>query len=641
MRRLGWIVVVSLLAALFAAPAAYAQKRVALVIGNSAYRYTSALDNPKNDAADMAATLRKHGFAVIEGVDLDKAAFDRKVGDFASALKGADAGVFFYAGHGLQVGGQNYLVPIDAKAEEEVRLDLEMVRVDVVHRIMERQTETNVLFLDACRDNPLARNLARSIGTRSAEVGRGLARVDAGVGTLISFATQPGNVALDGAGRNSPYTGALVRHLTAPKEDLSAILIDVRNDVMRETKNKQVPWEHVALRARFYFGSAIASAAPPTPPTRLSEAAEGWTIAERANTIAALDAFVRRFGDTYYGDLAKVQLAELKEVEAAKQKAEEAARSKANAEWERLTLQLQGEEKRKEVETAKRMEDAKARVKASTVRQPSDDAAFPRARQQRPDAVAVIIGNNTYRNGVPNVDYALRDAEAMKLLMTKTLGLDPSHVIVLKDASRIDMDTWFGNDKDHKGKLWRMIGEGQSDLYVFYSGHGVPGGKDNNGAFLLPVDADPNHAGLTAYPLEQLLDNLAKLPAKSTTVFVDGSFSGRSPDALETPLITQASRVIALSKVTVGNRKKVNLFAAAESTQLASWDVEKGHGIFTRYVLSGLAGEADENKDSQVTAGELEDYLRKQVRRAARRAHGREQDPQFTGTNRGAVLSSF
>ena len=157
--------------------AAVAQKRVALVIGNSAYQHTPKLTNPKNDATDMAAALKKLGFQVIEGFDLDKAAFDRKVRDFAGALKGAEVGVFFYAGHGLQVGGQNYLVPIDAKAEAADALDFEMVRRRrrAAHHGARRRN-TNILFLDACRDNPLARNLARAMGTRSTEIGRGLAR---------------------------------------------------------------------------------------------------------------------------------------------------------------------------------------------------------------------------------------------------------------------------------------------------------------------------------------------------------------------------------------------------------------------------------------------------------------------------------
>jgi uncharacterized caspase-like protein len=303
------------------APTAYAQKRVALVVGNSAYRYTPELGNPKNDAADIAAALRKHGFEVIEAADLDKAAFDRKLGDFAGALRGADAGVFFYAGHGLQVGGQNYLVPIDAKAEEEVRLELEMVRVDTVHRIMERQTASNVLFLDACRDNPLARNLARTMGTRSAEVGRGLRQVEAGVGTLISFSTQPGNVALEGSGRNSPYTGALVRHLAAPRGDLYAILIDVRKEVIEATRNRQVPWENSALTAPFYFSlhaSTVLSGPHTTTSSaqlKLKEAAEAWDRTKDTASVAVLEAFIRRFGDTYYGDLAKALVEERRQEE--------------------------------------------------------------------------------------------------------------------------------------------------------------------------------------------------------------------------------------------------------------------------------------------------------------------------------------
>ena len=204
--------VVGLVLTFFAHPA-LAQKRVALVIGNAAYQHTAKLANPRNDATDIVAALKKHGFLVIEGFDLNKADFDRKVREFANALSGAEAGVFFYAGHGLQVAGRNFLVPIDAELSTAAALEFEMVRVDVVHRVMEQQTNTNILFLDACRDNPLARNLARSMGTRSSDIGKGLSSIQSGVGTLISFSTQPDNVALDGTGRNSPFAGALVKQL--------------------------------------------------------------------------------------------------------------------------------------------------------------------------------------------------------------------------------------------------------------------------------------------------------------------------------------------------------------------------------------------------------------------------------------------
>ena len=182
MRRVAIILafMASILTLAGAPGAADAQGRVALVIGNSAYRHAAPLANPKNDAADVAAALRKLNFRVIEGVDLDKAAFDRKVAEFAGALRGASVGLFFYAGHGLQVGGQNYLVPVDAQADTAAALDFQMVRLDLVQRTMEREAQTNILFLDACRDNPLARNLARTMGTRSTDVGRGLAAAEFG-----------------------------------------------------------------------------------------------------------------------------------------------------------------------------------------------------------------------------------------------------------------------------------------------------------------------------------------------------------------------------------------------------------------------------------------------------------------------------
>jgi len=252
--------------------AAHAGKRVALVIGNSAYQHAGELANTRNDAVDMAAALRTHGFQVLDGIDLDKAALERRIRDFAAALVGADVGVFFYAEHGLQISGTNYLVPIDAQLRTASALDFEMVRLDLVQRTMEREAPTNILFLDACRDNPLAPNLARAMGTRSADIGRGLAPAESGVGTLISFSTQPGNVALDGTARNSPFAGALIRHLRSSSDDLSAILIAVRNDVMRDTQRRQVPWEHSSLTGRFYFipsppAVAVTPPAPAEPPS--------------------------------------------------------------------------------------------------------------------------------------------------------------------------------------------------------------------------------------------------------------------------------------------------------------------------------------------------------------------------------------
>src|SRR5436190_5310607 len=261
-----------------------AERRVALVIGNSAYAYAGDLANPKNDATDVSSALKKRGFEVIDGLDLDKAAFDRKVRDFATALSGADVGVFFYAGHGLQVGGENYLVPIDAQGEAAA-LDFEMVPLVLVQRVMERQTPTNIIFLDACRNNPLARNLARAMGARSAQIGAGLAAVESGVGTLISFSTQPGNVATDGRGRNSPFAGALAKQIATSAESLGDLLIAVCNSLMKETGGKQVPWEHSALRGRVYLGRRVTARSPKEwPPSAVKNLVDGGRLAPRTST---------------------------------------------------------------------------------------------------------------------------------------------------------------------------------------------------------------------------------------------------------------------------------------------------------------------------------------------------------------------
>jgi hypothetical protein len=297
-------------------PPVTAQRRVALVVGNSAYRYARRLENPRNDATDIGAAFRRLGFRVIEGFDLDKAGLEAKVREFTALLRGADVGVFFYAGHGLHVSGHNYLVPVDAQLGGASALELELVRLDLVHRAMEREARTNILFFDACRDSPLSDNLARAMGTRSVEIGRGLGVVLGSAGTLISFSTQPGTLALDGKGRNSPYSAALLRQLATSQEDLGAMLIAVRNEVMRETDRRQVPWEHSALTGRLYFNPAaepaagrVAAAATASP---AREAFEAWSVARDTTSLAVLEAYIARYGDTFYAELARARVAELR-----------------------------------------------------------------------------------------------------------------------------------------------------------------------------------------------------------------------------------------------------------------------------------------------------------------------------------------
>ena len=204
-----------LLSLLSIAPAA-AEKRIALVVGNSAYQNVTRLDNPRNDAALMADTLTGLGFTLIGGraqLDLDKQAMDGAVQNFGRQVQGADVALFYYAGHGVQVAGSNYLVPVTANPTREADVDFQMVDVNLVLRQMQGSgTRLNMVILDACRNNPFgARGLRASDG--------GLAQMRAPEGTLISYATQPGNVAQDGSDGHSPYT-CLLYTSPSPRDGL-------------------------------------------------------------------------------------------------------------------------------------------------------------------------------------------------------------------------------------------------------------------------------------------------------------------------------------------------------------------------------------------------------------------------------------
>ena len=251
--------------------AAKAEKRVALIIGNSAYVNAGQLRNPKNDATDFASALKLLDFEVVLATDLGKRDFDDRIREFTKMLANADVGVFFYAGHGLQVNGMNYLIATDAKLEAERDLDWETVRLDLLLAQMEREVKTNIVFLDACRNNPFAGKLARSM-SRGPDPTGGLATVTSGVGTFISFATAPGRVASDGTARNSPFSAALKKHVLEPGISINDLMVEVRKEVYSATNGNQVPWDHSALLGRFYFngGAATAAIAAPKPDVKVA-----------------------------------------------------------------------------------------------------------------------------------------------------------------------------------------------------------------------------------------------------------------------------------------------------------------------------------------------------------------------------------
>jgi len=249
---------------------ASAEKRVALVVGNADYKSVAPLDNPGNDAADMAAKLRGLGFNVIEGTDADLPQLKNYIKQFSQQLNGADVALFYYSGHAIQVQDTNYLVPVDATLGSELDVDLETLSLGTVLRQMQNKARVNLVFLDACRDNPFLQRLKR--GTKNIQATRGLSRVDTNhVGSVIVFATAPGETALDGTGRrNSPFTEAMLRHMDTPGQDIGIMLRKVRGDVIRTTNSEQIPWERSSLTDAFYFSSLAAPPAgtlqPDNPP---------------------------------------------------------------------------------------------------------------------------------------------------------------------------------------------------------------------------------------------------------------------------------------------------------------------------------------------------------------------------------------
>lgn len=259
--RLALACVVIALAAAPAAPAA-AQRRVALVVGNAAYRHVPVLANPGNDARAIAAALVRLGFDTDLVVDADRAAMEAAVRRLGDRAAGADAALFFYAGHAVEVAGRNYLVPISANVRSARDLPFETLDFDALLTQVEGRARVALILLDSCRDNPFRALL----GTATRGVVRaGIAAVQSATGTLIAFATAPGQVAQDGSGLHSPFTAALLEHIETPGLEIRQMLARVRKSVREATGGQQVPWETSALEGEVLLRTAAVTPPPPRP----------------------------------------------------------------------------------------------------------------------------------------------------------------------------------------------------------------------------------------------------------------------------------------------------------------------------------------------------------------------------------------
>src|SRR5260370_11827202 len=341
---------------------AHAEKRVALVLANSAYQNVPQLPNPANDGALIAATLKEAGFDVVDSRhDMPALEMRRALRDFTDSARDADIAVIYYAGHGMEVDGTNYLIPIDAKLERDTDVYDEALSLDRILVAAEPAKQLRLVILDACRDNPFAKSMKKTVALRS--IGRGLAQIEpTSPNTLIAYSAKAGSTAMDGDAKNSPFTIALSKHLTKPGLHARNAFGFVRDDVLKETANRQEPFvygslggDDVPLVPAKVLPSTSAPSAPAISPQ--AEARRDYELALQIGNKDALNAFLAQHPDGFYASLARIQLDKI-----AAEEAHAAAIEKARlAEQDRARLAAAG---------AQAAQQAKAAATAKAAEQP-------------------------------------------------------------------------------------------------------------------------------------------------------------------------------------------------------------------------------------------------------------------------------
>lgn len=298
--------------------AATSEKRLALVIGNGAYQNAAPLSNPTNDATDVAATLRTLGFEVLSDINQTLPQMRKLVREFGAKLKqNGGVGLFYYAGHGIQVAGRNFLVPVEAKIETEVETEDVALDVNSVLRQMDTAGNGfNIVILDACRNNPFARSWNRDIGSG------GLAQINAPTGTLIAYATSPDSIASDGSDRNGLYTAALLTQIKRPNVDLLRMFQNVRTEVKQKSSGRQVPWESNSTTGDFYFSSVLnPESTQATKPKQKHEVENNlsidvetsyWMQIEKSNYIEDFSEYLKEYPNGRFASLARQRVNSIK-----------------------------------------------------------------------------------------------------------------------------------------------------------------------------------------------------------------------------------------------------------------------------------------------------------------------------------------
>ena len=396
MRRLA--ILSAVLAIGFADQSALADKRVAFVVGNSNYQNVITLANPANDAAAITDMFKKAGFDVVESRrDLNNTEMRRALRDFTEKARNADIAVIYYAGHGIEVDGTNYLIPVDAVLERDTDAYDEAIALDRILQAIEPAKQLRLVILDACRDNPFARKMKRTVASRA--LGRGLAGVEpARPNTLIAFAAKGGSTAADGDAKNSPFTLALLKYIAKPGLELGKAFRLVRDDVMNATGNRQEPFVYGSLGGND-VALVPAPAAPPATGGANAEIRRDYELAERVGTKEAWDSFVASYPTGFYTDLAKAQRnklaaesARIAATEKARDAAEEQARlaaegAKASEQAKAAAQSKAAEEARLAAEKNKQVEETKVaaaeQAKAAAQAKAAEDAEKARLAAER------------------------------------------------------------------------------------------------------------------------------------------------------------------------------------------------------------------------------------------------------------------
>jgi uncharacterized caspase-like protein len=382
-RKFHAAIVLSVLLLLIAAGKAHSEKRVALIIGNATYQNTPALANPGNDAEDMASALKRVGFDVIFERNLNKRGMEQAIARFARAARDSDAALFYFAGHGMQYRGLNYLVPTDAKLEDEFSLDFEMTRLEDVLTGLGQSRGVRILVLDACRRNPLVEKLAGMSTTRDFVSTRGLARIDASRGMVVAYSTQADQLAIDGTGRNSPFTAALVSHITEPGLEIGTLFRRVATEVNKSTGGRQLPELSVSLLGEFYFSKADTDA-------------QAWSKVRRSQNTAELQEFLTRYPKSPLGADIRERLQAIETAERTRIEREQVEQQRVENERERAervrreqaeNVRLERERIAREQVDRKRTDpEQAARDEQTRLEQERQRLAQQQAGQDRPPA---------------------------------------------------------------------------------------------------------------------------------------------------------------------------------------------------------------------------------------------------------------